>query len=165
MKARVIKTGEMVDVYHEPQHGQVTNIYKESILVNGRMWSEDELDFCKKTNEASQQYIPKSSLVAEIEKIIDEIYKGQPFDSLSREKQVALWYIKSIMSSVNSLEVKEVDLEKEVDNYIYSNLSRPRMALELDWKQCDISFKAENLIKFAEHFFELGLKAQKKEKV
>ncbi len=45
MKAKVIKTGEIVEVYHEPQHGQVSNIYKESVLVNGRMWEEDELDF------------------------------------------------------------------------------------------------------------------------
>jgi len=55
MKARVIKTGEMVDVYHEPQHGQITNIYKESVLVNGRMWTEDELDFCVKANEAPEK--------------------------------------------------------------------------------------------------------------
>lgn len=45
MKARVIKTGEIVIVYHEPQHGQITNIYKEAVLLNGRMWTEDELDF------------------------------------------------------------------------------------------------------------------------
>ena len=55
MKAKVIKTGEMVDVYHEPQHGQITNIYKESVLVNGRMWTEDELDFCVKTSEAPEK--------------------------------------------------------------------------------------------------------------
>ena len=51
MKAKVIKTEEIVDVYHESQHGQVTNIYKESVFVNGRMWSEDELDFYVKANE------------------------------------------------------------------------------------------------------------------
>ena len=48
MKAKVIKTGETVHVYHEPQHWQITNINKESVLVNGRMWTEDELDFCVK---------------------------------------------------------------------------------------------------------------------
>ena len=63
MKAKVIKTGEMVDVYHEPQHGQITNIYKESVLVNGRMWTEDELDFCVKTSEAPEKvYISDSEL-------------------------------------------------------------------------------------------------------
>lgn len=57
------------------------------------------------------QYIDKSVLVTEIERLISEIYGGQSFDSLSREKQVALWYIKSIMSSIYTLEVKEVDLK------------------------------------------------------
>lgn len=55
MKAKVIKTGEVVDVYHEPQHGQITNIYKESVLVNGRMWTENELDFSVKANEAPER--------------------------------------------------------------------------------------------------------------
>lgn len=45
MKAKIIKTGEIVDVYHETQHGQISCIYKESVLVNGRIWNEDELDF------------------------------------------------------------------------------------------------------------------------
>jgi hypothetical protein len=55
MKAKVIKTGEIVEVYHEPQHGQTTNIYKECVLVNGRMWPEDELDFYVKTSEAPEK--------------------------------------------------------------------------------------------------------------
>ena len=55
--------------------------------------------------------IDKDALVAKIEKLINEIYAGRPFDSLSSRQQTALWYIKSIMSSVNTLEVKEVDLE------------------------------------------------------
>lgn len=45
MKAKIIKTGEIVEVYHEPQHGQVSNIYKESVLVNGRVWQENEIEF------------------------------------------------------------------------------------------------------------------------
>lgn len=45
MKARVKKTGEIVEVYHETQHGQVSNIYKESVFVNGRMFEESELEF------------------------------------------------------------------------------------------------------------------------
>ena len=39
------------------------------------------------------------------------------------------------------------------------------MALELDWKQCKITFNSGKLIDFAKHFFELGLKAQKREEV
>lgn len=55
-------------------------------------------------------YIDKDLIVAEIERLIDEIYAGRPFDSLSSEQQTALWYVKSIMSSVNTLEVKEADI-------------------------------------------------------
>jgi len=65
MKAKIIKTGEMVDVYHEPQHGQITNIYKECVLVNGRMWTEDELNFCMKANEAPEKIYVDSNAIGE----------------------------------------------------------------------------------------------------
>ena len=45
MKAKIKETCEIVDVYHESQHGQITNIYKENVFVNGRIWTEDELIF------------------------------------------------------------------------------------------------------------------------
>lgn len=45
MKAKIKETGEIVDVYHEPQHGQTANIYKESVFTNVRIWTEDELVF------------------------------------------------------------------------------------------------------------------------
>ena len=53
--------------------------------------------------------IDKDALVVEIEKLINEIYAGRQFDSLSSEQQTSLWYVKSIMSSINTFEVKEVD--------------------------------------------------------
>lgn len=59
-----------------------------------------------------QQYVDKAAVVAEIKKLIDEIYSGRPFDSLSSEQQTALGYIKSIMSSINTIEVKNVDVNK-----------------------------------------------------
>jgi hypothetical protein len=58
MKAKIKKTGEIVDVYHESQHGCVTNIYKEAVWVNARMWEEDELEFI---------------IYSEKEELIDEI--------------------------------------------------------------------------------------------
>ena len=45
MKAKVKATGEIVDVYHESQHGQTEIIYKEAVFVNGRIWTENELEF------------------------------------------------------------------------------------------------------------------------
>lgn len=70
MKAKVIKTGEVVDVYHEPQHGQITNIYKESVLVNSRMWTEDELDFSVKVNEAQKKIYLNPLLMEDGESIV-----------------------------------------------------------------------------------------------
>ena len=92
-----------------------------------------------------EQYIKKSALVSEIEKLIDEIYAGRPFDSLSSEQQTALWYVKSIMSSINNLEVKEVDFEKIWKEYFKY--------------RGDVA--TVNVKHLAKHFYELGLKAQK----
>ena len=44
MKAKIKKTGEIVEVYHVAQHGTPKMIYGESVLVNSRMWTEDELE-------------------------------------------------------------------------------------------------------------------------
>ena len=98
-----------------------------------------------------EQYIKKSTLIAEIEKLIDEIYAGRPFDSLSNEQQTALWYIKSIMSSINFIEVKEVDLEKEIDNYLLTY-----------WNEEREKFLHPFLKKMCVHFFELGITASNK---
>jgi hypothetical protein len=44
MKAKIRKTGEIVDVYYVAQHGSSKIIYEESVLVNSRRWTEDELE-------------------------------------------------------------------------------------------------------------------------
>ena len=98
-----------------------------------------------------EQYIKKSTLIAEIEKLIDEIYAGRSFDSLSSEQQTALWYIKSIMSSINFIEVKEVDLEKEIDNYLLTY-----------WNEEREKFLHPFLKKMCVYFFELGIIASNK---
>ena len=98
-----------------------------------------------------EQYIPKSVVLAEIKKLIDEIYAGRPFDALSSGQQTALWYIKSIMSSIDTLEVKEVDFIKEF--YAFSEKH----------KLMDKDIEFSDIEKTASFFFQLGLKAQKGE--
>ena len=62
-----------------------------------------------KANEAQEQYISKSALVAEIERWLAETDKGFPNDhNLGRFDAY-----KRMLSLINSLEVKELDLEKE----------------------------------------------------
>lgn len=46
-------TGEIVDVYHETQHGQISCIYKESVFANGRVWNEDELELMDEATSTS----------------------------------------------------------------------------------------------------------------
>ena len=91
--------------------------------------------------------IDKDALVAEIERLIDEIYACRPFDSLSSEQQTALWYIKSIMSSVNTLEVKEVDINKEISQFIDANFEKATIGHKL------------SLRRVAKHFFKLGMRS------
>jgi hypothetical protein len=149
MKAKVIKTGETVHVYHEPQHGQ-TNIYKESVLVNGRMWTEDELDFCAKTSEAPQQYIKKSALVTEIKSkrkcaqtLCDNAINSSMQQFYGGMKQGCV----DILSFLDTLEVKEADLNLEITL----------------WANAIPEIRLDDVERLATYFFELGLKAQKGE--
>ena len=93
------------------------------------------------------QYISKSALIAEIEKELNTTKKYST--EYVNGKKYAL---KKILSFIDTLEAKEVDLEKEFDNYANGILA------------CDIQFEPfTHLHNCAKHFFELGLKAQKGE--
>jgi hypothetical protein len=102
--------------------------------------------------------IDKDALVAEIErryKLVDKYETNEFCAVASRDELVHL------TNFINSLEVKEVDLEHEVESY---------------WKQCDMTWCRDAysmthirsmLSEIAKHFFELGMavnnKAQKGE--
>ena len=117
--------------------------------------------------------IDKDALVAEIEKRLDELYNLLPDASKVENGSITISEVcntgkytelESFRRFLDTLEVKEVDLEKAIDDYIYTHEGRKRLALELDWKYCNLTLKGSNeIIKFAKHFFELGLKAQKGE--
>ena len=111
------------------------------------------------------KYILLDAVLAEIEKLMNR-YDSE-YDEDSTEVKAAKGNVcHEILCTINSLEVKEVDLEKAIDDYIYTHDGRKRLALELDWKYCNLTLKGgDEIIKFAKHFFELGLKAQKGEKV
>lgn len=88
-----------------------------------------------------EQYISKSDLVAEIKKRINNItreyQKSKPqFFLLGKING-----LENIISFIDTLEVKEVDLEKECSKYFEDN---------------DLCVHDE-YIKFARHFFELGM--------
>jgi len=88
-------------------------------------------------------YIDKDALVEKIERRTkynhERAYLDKSSSMAGRESED-----KDILSLIDSLEVKEVDLEKELD-------------LWMELNQDDAGYF--NTLKLAEHFFELGLKA------
>lgn len=100
-----------------------------------------------------KQYIDKSALVAEIENEINKIDLNSIGDwryRLQREHDIEV--MKNIISFINTLEVKEADLEKEIEevkhNYkVDDNRHTSICSADIEW--------------IAKHFFELGLKVQK----
>ena len=106
------------------------------------------------------ELIDKDALVAEIERRTDELYDLLPdaskvengkviiSDACNTGKYTAL---ESFKGYIDTLEVKEVDLEKELDSMITPELKFHKAL--------------PSLFDVAKHFFELGLKAQKGEEL
>lgn len=96
-----------------------------------------------------KQYIDKAAVVAEIERRVEAIRKAfnEPgiLSGVDRTYACAQYEaFKSLLSFLDTLEVKKVDLEKEVNQYF-----------EKTWPFEETD---EDIIAFAEYFFELGLK-------
>ena len=103
------------------------------------------------------QYIDKSALVAEIERRKSQFMsQADDFHSLGmKEKKdhfaVLASNMYSILSFIDTLEVKEVDLEKYYHDF-----------LQKEWfGNPHVRTVSEMMAFTAKHFFELGLKAQK----
>lgn len=110
--------------------------------------------------------IPLDVLLAEIEKLIDKGDYLEDYDWAYRDGNNGALY--ELKNKLDTLEVKEVDFEKEIDKfYGMYRKDGQTFSLEdnqecLDWKvDCNPDFE----IAFAKHFFELGMavsnKAQK----
>lgn len=120
-----------------------------------------------------KQYIPKAAVVAEIKRRIENLYPrgGQGLivtKILKDHYEDFLLFLDTLqvievcvdfgdpkgdksakcIIDTKDLEVKDVDLEKEIENWIENN-------------QDTAGFF--NYVEFAKHFFELGLKAQNME--
>lgn len=93
-------------------------------------------------NNIMEQYINKTAVVAMIKHHIKE--------------ELHSYFCKCLLSEIDALETKEVDLEKEIKNYLDE---QPIVARSqgIDYKLVP---SPETI---AKHFFELGLKAQKGE--
>jgi hypothetical protein len=116
-------------------------------------------------NKVMTKYIDKDAVVAKIKELIraNELYLSKPeTDEIKFQKTGAYSVLNDLLHSLDTFEVKEVNLEKEIEEQItqYYNDCEQKLK-EMDDNDNDFSFMT--LDNFAKHFFELGLKAQKGE--
>lgn len=90
-------------------------------------------------------YIDKSAVMAEIKKKLDKHSKLHSFNYGAVKDLESLW------NFLDTLEVKEVDLDKEIERFVKSD----------EFQKASGTIKVTNLL--AKHFYELGLKTQKGE--
>lgn len=89
------------------------------------------------------QLIDKAAVMAEIKGMRDKAFPPN-----SNWKHGYFKACESILSIIDTLEMKEVDLEKEIE------------LVKGDYEQVDVAWN-NDFDFIAKHFFELGLKAQK----
>ena len=100
-----------------------------------------------------EQYISKSAVVAEIEKLKGQLLRGACSSQISMETSCKEEAYNEVLSILDTLEVKEVkeepsdNLEEEIDKELHENWYGEYINLDI--------FRES-----AKHFFELGLKAK-----
>ena len=99
------------------------------------------------------QYISKSALVAEIEKL--KAYLQIPNAQLE-----AIKVCDNVISAIDTLEVKEVDLEKEISNYLDNHNLNIQDGCRIVFNNGDTPNFLCDFRDIAKHFFELGLKSK-----
>lgn len=99
-----------------------------------------------------KQYIDKSAVVAEIERRVRSLNMDRDFNYLQIKE------LEALLSSLDTLETKEVNLEKECKNYLKNNFTSKEAPDEFLTTQMQL----DDMVLFAKHFYELGL-AQKGE--
>ena len=95
-----------------------------------------------------EQYINKSALVAEIKQRLSLLEGGTGHPDVVKQVEGVIKGYKSILSFLNTLETKEVDLEREVVDYIEQH-------------KRELSSGYFDIRRIARHFFVLGLNTQK----
>ena len=95
--------------------------------------------------------IDKDALAAEIDARYNECLKRAKFTDFDYWNAKADAYRNVLVILNDTLKVKEVDLEREIDNWICDNA--------ITHEDCSVI----DVISTAKHFFELGLKAYKGE--
>lgn len=107
-----------------------------------------------------EQYIRKSAVVAEIERMLETITNDSEQDVRDRDLgaiySAQLLVLRNLAKYLDTLEVKEVDLEKEIKDWWNTHYPSKNYTFEGYTGHYIENF---TLIEIAKHFFELGLKA------
>ena len=96
--------------------------------------------------------IDKAALVAEIEKRIEETKSMQPKFDQFWAGQISAF--KGVLKIIDTLEVKEVDLEKEIETHL-------KDCLDVKFPTTDIELIKKDVAYTAKKFFELGMSVSK----
>jgi hypothetical protein len=103
-----------------------------------------------------EQYIKKSALVAEFNRLIAELVKEGEGTMFEQGRISAFEDTKLFL---DTLEVKEVDLEKEINKYISDNFFGSQ-TLGFFANRTKEEPNDEDIALVAKHFFEFGLKSK-----
>ena len=106
-----------------------------------------------------EQYIKKSDLIAEIERKIRTEQGYSSGDAECGYRDCA----REILSFLDTLEVKDVNLEKEISNYLKSHHLNIKDGGRIVFENGDSPNFLGDIRDIARHFFELGLKAKVEE--
>lgn len=111
-----------------------------------------------------KQLIDKAALVAEIEKRLkaNGAFDEVGDDAWFEDKGMCDAY-KSILSFLDTIELKEVDFERELGKYVSEGIHRFFPGVEDDYCTMDSVVWQDYVIETAKHFYELGLKTQEEE--
>lgn len=94
--------------------------------------------------------IDKDKIAAELEKRY-EYWREKEFNSHSIESEIRMSECQHLMLLLNNLKAKEVNLEEEIKDYIYT-LPHSRTGIPGGWK---CSWSEEEVIKIVKHFLNL----------
>lgn len=107
------------------------------------------------------QYVDKSAIVEEIKKRIKYYQaKNKKWGVAGYAGRVA--ESEEILSYINTLKVKEVDLDNNIREYLTNHFNVYEDGV-LQSKKSSQPLSTYDIIKVAEYFFELGIQARKRE--
>lgn len=97
-------------------------------------------------------YIDKSAVIAEIERIYNEVYKFLSSDIADNVQN----FKDDLLMNLDTLEIKEVNLDKECRKYLTEHFNAYEDGI-LQSKRSGMPLDTFDVIHVAKHFFELGM--------